>query len=194
MLRDLFGRARRSALTLGVALSCAAHCHAAPVVSLSRPSVDFGPVGVGTKSGVQPVFVTNTGDAPLTISALTLGGAQAGDFAVAGTCGPPVTLAPGNQCRIDLTVTIASAVPQLRVGTLNLASNATQASATISMLGVALTDITTGVLPSPPWVDFGNQIAGTAAANRTLTLLNPEGSVTVIEAAVLSGAMPTTSP
>jgi hypothetical protein len=64
------------------------------VQHLSRATVPFGYISQGFTSQVQPVFVTNTGDAPLTISALTLEGPQAGNFAIAasGTCAPPITL------------------------------------------------------------------------------------------------------
>ena len=187
MLRDLFVPARRSALILAAALSCAAQCHAAPLVHLSRSSVDFGPLGFLSISSVQPVFVTNTGDSPLTISAVTLGGPQSNKFAIAGTCAPPITIAPGGQCRIDTMATLSGFVPLMQLATVNLASNATPPSATFSLLVTAVSDIRLGMEPSPPWIDFGNQIVGTSAAQQPLMLHNSESTTEVIESVALYG-------
>jgi hypothetical protein len=185
MLRDLLGRARRSALILAAVLSCAAQCHAAPLVHLSRASVDFGALGFQSISSVQPVFVSNTGDAPLTISAVTLGGPQSGSFVIAGTCAPPITIAPGGQCRIDATATLSGFVPQVQVAIVSLASNATPPSTAFSLLVTAVGDIRLGMVPSPPWIDFGNQTAGTSAAHQPLVLRNSEQTTEVIESVVL---------
>jgi len=187
MPRDLCLPTRRAALMLAAALSCAAQCHAAPFVHLSRPGVDFGTLGLSTMSSVQPVFVTNTGDSPLTISALALGGPQAGDFAIASTCAPPITIARGGQCRIDTAATLLGFVPQTRLATVTLASNAMPPSATFSLTVTVVGDITSGMVPSPPWIDFGNQIVGTSAAHQPLMLRNPESTTEVIESVVLEG-------
>ncbi len=188
MGHNRFASARRiSALSLAAALFWAVQCHAVPLVHLSRTAVDFGPLGLSTMSSVQPVFVTNTGDSPLMISAITLGGAQAGDFAIAGTCAPPVTIAPGGQCRIDTTATLSGFVPQMQFAIVNLASNATPPSATFSLLVTFVGDITSGMVPSPPWIDFGNQIVGTSAAHQPLMLHNSESTTEVIEGVVLYG-------
>lgn len=187
MLRDLFACTRTYAVILVAALSCAAQCHAAALLQLSRPSVNFGPLGLSAMSSVQPVFVTNTGDSPLIISAVTLGGPQPGNFAIAGTCTPPITIAPGGQCRIDTTATPLGFVPQTPIATVNLVSNATPPSVTFSMLAIVVGDITSGMVPSPPWIDFGNQIVGTAAAHQPLMLNNAESTTEVIEDVVLDG-------
>ncbi len=187
MLRDLFARARGSALILAAVLSCAAQCYAAPVVHLSRSGIDFGPLGLATVSGVQPMFVTNIGDSPLTISAVTVAGPQSGDFSVAGTCTPPITIAPGGQCRIDTTADLVAFSPQLRLATVNLTSDATPSSASFSVLATVVGDITLGMVPSPPWIDFGNQVVGTSAAQQLLMLHNAESTTEVIDAVLLAG-------
>ena len=38
------------------------------------------------------------------------------------------------------------------------------------------------MVPSPPWIDFGNQIVGTSAAHQPLMLSNAESTTEVIEA------------
>src|SRR3954447_11398981 len=74
----------------------AADSNAAAFLHASRTTVPFGYISQGYASPVQAVFITNTGDAALAITALTLEGAQPGDFAVAasGTCGASITLNP----------------------------------------------------------------------------------------------------
>jgi hypothetical protein len=74
---------------------------AGPEASLSRSTVDFGTIPAGYLSSIQPVFVTNTGDSPLTISGMSIGGANAKDFGVAGTCTPPTILPVNSQCRLE---------------------------------------------------------------------------------------------
>ena len=86
--------------TAGLALLLAAYgVLAAPVADLSRTSVAFPRGGPNIDFGVQPVFVTNIGDAPLVISGAVLGGSNPSEFRVAGTCTPAVTLAPNGRCR-----------------------------------------------------------------------------------------------
>lgn len=104
---------KRSAIRWCLALfafaGAAETARAGPALELSRSAVAFGYVSRNTTSPVQPVFVTNIGDAPLTVSAVTLGGWKPGEFAVAGTCSAPLTLAPADRCRIDATMNPSSA-------------------------------------------------------------------------------------
>ena len=74
------------------------------VLHLSRTAVPFSYVSQGYPSPVQAVFVTNTGDAPLTLNGLTLEGASPGDFALApgGSCTPFLVLDAAERCRVDL--------------------------------------------------------------------------------------------
>jgi hypothetical protein len=71
-----------------------------PVVALSATSVRFGHEGVGVKSPVHTVSLTNGGNAELTISSIALTGANASSFLFADTCGK--SLAAGAVCSIKL--------------------------------------------------------------------------------------------
>src|SRR5207253_4696494 len=51
-----------------------------PAVTFSPTSLTFGSQGVGTTSAALPVTLTNSGTAPLTISAIGVTGTNAGDF------------------------------------------------------------------------------------------------------------------
>src|SRR5207244_7597849 len=73
-----------------------------PAVSLSPTSLDFGVQPVGTTSAPQSVTLTNSGDGPLSISSISLSGANPVSFAIAGG-GDSGDLAPGASRNISLT-------------------------------------------------------------------------------------------
>ena len=57
---------------------------AQPAVSLSVSTLDFGMASLGAKSAAQSITLTNSGQAPLTLATLALGGTAGGDFALRG--------------------------------------------------------------------------------------------------------------
>jgi hypothetical protein len=74
----------------------------APVVGLSTSWLSFPDQRVGTTSTAKTVTVRNKGDAPLTISSISI----SGDFAQTSTCPlGPSTLAAGASCTISVTMT-----------------------------------------------------------------------------------------
>ena len=80
---------------------------AGPRVALDPPALDFGPANVTVTTAPRSVEISNTGESPLVVSSIVLGGANAADFAV--TASLPLTLAPGEASDVELTFT-ASAV------------------------------------------------------------------------------------
>src|SRR3989454_612528 len=83
----------------------------APAVTLAPANLAFGTQRVSTPSPVQTVPLTNSGTAPLSIATAVLGGANAGDFALASgtTCINGATLAAGANCVLNLTFTPTAA-------------------------------------------------------------------------------------
>lgn len=80
--------------------------NAAPAVSLSPSSLSFSNQNVGVTSASQPITLTNSGSAPLTVSAITIAGSNASDFAQSNTCpASSSTLVPGASCTINVTFT-----------------------------------------------------------------------------------------
>ena len=64
----------------------------------------FGSQLVGTTSGAQPVTLTNSGTAPLSITGISMSGASSADFAETDTCPvSPATLAVNASCTISVT-------------------------------------------------------------------------------------------
>lgn len=73
----------------------------APVASVSPTSLNFGNQKQQTTSAPQPVTLSNTGTAPLTMSSIAIGGTNASDFKQTNNCG--ASLAAGANCTISVT-------------------------------------------------------------------------------------------
>jgi uncharacterized protein YfaP (DUF2135 family) len=92
----------------------------APAVSLSSASLTFGAQLVGTSSSPQMVTLTNSGNAPLTISGLSVGAdfskstncpASPSTLAAGASCGIDVAFAPGSMGNLSEALTITSNAP-----------------------------------------------------------------------------------
>jgi Right handed beta helix region len=101
--------------------ACGAASTHAPGVSFSPTSLSFGSKTVGTTSATQNITLTNTGNALLTISGITVGGTNPPDFRQTNSCGS--SLAAGNNCSI--AVSFAPSVMEARSATVLVSGNAT---------------------------------------------------------------------
>jgi len=116
-----------------VALSGTGTATAQPAVSLSASTLDFGTASLGAKSAAQSITLTNSGQAPLTLATLALGGTASGDFALAGTCANGQTIAAGGTCALQLT--FAPTAVGTRSGTLTVTSNAANGNPVAALSG-----------------------------------------------------------
>jgi hypothetical protein len=74
------------------------------LLTVSPTAIDLGPAGVGQSSAKQAVTVTSTGNAGVSLSAISIGGADPGDFAIdSETC--PAVLAPDGTCLVKVKAT-----------------------------------------------------------------------------------------
>ena len=155
---------------------------AGPVASLSRTTVAFGHISVQDAEWRAAIFVTNTGDAPLNISGLTIGGRDPGVsavFMVAGTCVPPVTLPPNARCRVDFTAYDYASEIVVVGGYSSHATFSLQSDSSIPVPDVALTSFSVFDLgafeapqPTPAWADFAALPPGMASEGQTMTIAN----------------------
>src|SRR5579863_6777545 len=76
---------------------------AAPAVSLSPTSLNFGNQAEGVTSPPQSVTLTNTGTATLLIKGVVIAGSSKADYALTQNCGSQV--APSSSCTISVTFT-----------------------------------------------------------------------------------------
>ena len=157
-----------------------------PSVSLSANSLSFGTIQVGNVSGGQSLIVTNTGQAPLRITAVIMNGTNAGDFLKTGdTCGNAI-IEPGNFCSIGIIFRPTAA--GVRIASLILVDDAAGSPREITLTGTGLTG---AVGLSTPSLDFGGWTISTpeksypASSTQTLTVTNTgQGSLTLGSVAV----------
>jgi|HubBroStandDraft_1064217.scaffolds.fasta_scaffold03808_2 outer membrane protein assembly factor BamB len=108
----------------------AASAASSPNISLSPSSLSFGSETVGGASKPHVVTVTNTGIAPLTISAI----AASGDFAQKNNCGS--TLQPGTSCAIGVVFRPRSQGPL--AGKITVTGDAPDSPRTVRLSGTGL--------------------------------------------------------
>jgi uncharacterized repeat protein (TIGR01451 family) len=171
----------------------------AAVGQVTPSSLAFGTVTVATTSGHRTVTITNTGDTGqgLTVSAETITGSNASDFAVAAdTCGTNV-IAAGANCTIDLTFTPGAAGP--RSATLTITDNGLGSPHTVALTGTGATpiaDLAVSISASPNPVKTGQKVtytitvynAGPSAATSILVNDSLSSESTFVSATISQGS------
>jgi hypothetical protein len=123
---------------------------------------------VGTTSAAQTATLTNTGNTALSITGITLTGANPSDFAESNTCGS--SLAAQQTCTISVTFTPASAASL--TATLSVADNAAGApqTTTLNGTGTAAPTFTVSSITGPQTISSGG------AATYTITVTPQNGA------------------
>ena len=104
----------------------------APKISLGTTTLSFAAQTVGTSSVAQAVTVNNTGNAGLTISGVSLSGADAGQFTQSNNCS---SVAVGGSCTINVTFSPGSS--GAKSAAVSIAHNATGSPSSIGLSGTA---------------------------------------------------------
>jgi archaellum component FlaF (FlaF/FlaG flagellin family) len=150
---------------------------AAPVVSLSPTSVNFGNQNVGSASAAQAVTLTNSGTTPLSISSIALTGTNASDFAQTNTCPTGSSqLSASSSCTISVTFTPGAS--GARSASLTFTDNASDSPQSLALAGTGTT--------STVYFSDGFESGNTAAW--TLPNSDSTGSLTVQSTVVNSGS------
>src|SRR5208337_3124184 len=152
----------------------------APVVNLSPTSYNFGNQPIGTTSSAAPITLTNTGNAPLNITSVTIAGTNSGDFAETNTCG--ATVAASASCTFSVTFT--PTVVGSETATLTITDNASPATQTVSLTGTGTAPL---VSLSPASLTFPAQLVGTSSSAQGVTLSNTGSAVLSITSITVSG-------
>jgi hypothetical protein len=120
-------------------------------IGVTPASIDYGLQPPGTPSAPRTVTVTSRGLQPLTVSSISVVGAQAGDFAVSGsTCSG--SMAPGSTCTFDVTFTPSATGP--RSATVWVSGN-TSTSQTVAVSGEGRSDPPASVIATPDGAVLG---------------------------------------
>jgi fibronectin type 3 domain-containing protein len=132
--------------------------------------------------------VANSGKVRLTITSITLTGANAADFAQTNNCG--VSLAPGANCLVQ--VTFKPSAPGTRTTVLNIKDNATGSPQTVSLSGTGSHDVVLSWTASPTSDVIGYDIyRGTTPGGESSTPLNstPVSGTNFTDENVTAGAV-----
>jgi hypothetical protein len=143
---------------------------AEPQITLSANQLNFPAQIQETASAQQLVVVTNSGQADLSISGITISGENIGDFAQTNNCPmAPGVLAPRARC--EIRVTFSPTVTGTLSAGVSIADNASGSPQTVSLKGVSTTP---GPVVSftPASLAFGNQPQGTSSAALAIALTN----------------------
>jgi len=153
----------------------------APIATLSGP-VSFADTLLGSTSAPVLATVTNTGTAPMTIASVTLGGLNAGDFAITADTCTNTTVNAGASCSV--TSTFTPTVAGARAGALSIADSA-GGPHTIDLAGVGTTPTPIATL-SPSTVQYDPTAIGTPAA-QVVTITNTGTAPLAITSIATSG-------
>ena len=131
--------------------------------------LDFSVQLLNTASDAQSLTVTNTGLAALSITSVTLEGANPGDFTLNDGCSS--TLDVGSSCLIQVAFQPTALGP--RKAYLNIGDSAAGSPQRIVLAGLG-----TSLDLSPASLTFSGQTVGTPSSPQTITLTNM-GSATI---------------
>ncbi len=113
---------------------------AAPAVSLAPTTLAFGNQSVGAASATHSVTLTNTGTANLSITAVSITGANSADFAPTNNCG--ATIAPSAQCTVNVTFT--PSLTAAESATLQFTDNAAGSPQSVALSGTGTVLVAAG--------------------------------------------------
>lgn len=168
-----------------VALSGTGNAVQQATIALSANAIDFGALVRGVASPARTVTVSNTGQAPLTFTGISVGGANAGVFTLGGTCATATPVPAGSSCTVTVTATASADGPFS--GSLALASNASNGAVSVA-LGGTVSAPAPALAANPSAVAFGAQTIGGPAARQAVTLANTGNVALALGNIAVSGA------
>ena len=159
----------------------------APAASLSPTTISFPDTTVGSTATAISTTLSNTGNAVLNISGITIAGTNPSDFAETTTCGS--TLAAGKTCTISATFTPAAVASY--TASISVADDATGSPQTVTLSGNGTAAPAPIASLSPTTLSFPATTAGSTATALTTTLSNTGNATLNITGITLTGANPT---
>lgn len=151
---------------------------AAPRMTLSPSPVAFASQQVGTQSASVTVTVTDTGNAPLSVTSIV----TSADFVETDGCSG-TTIAAGATCAI--AVSFAPAAQGPLTGTLTVYGNVAGGQAVVELSGAGTAPAS--IVLTPVSLAFGVQAVGGASAAQNVAVSNTGGSAATLGSATATG-------
>jgi hypothetical protein len=153
-----------------------------PALQAGPPDLTFAQQAIGTTSPPQTVTLTNTGNATLNISNITVTGANAGDFAQTNACSS--SLAVNASCKFSVTFTPIAGGN--RNASVSVTDNAPGSPQAVALSGS--TPPAPAASLSPTSVSFPAQYVGTSGLPQSVTLTNTGTAALTIASVATSPA------
>ncbi|MGD0124662.1 MAG: choice-of-anchor D domain-containing protein [Terriglobia bacterium] len=161
----------------------------APGISISPSSISFASQTVGASGSAQSVTLSNTGNAALSITGISITGADPSDFTETNNCGS--SIAAGASCTISITFTPAAS------GSLSATLSVTASSVGDPSVGLTGTGTSTGggtgggsspsLTLSSASLAFGSQPVDATSSAQTVTLSNTGSAALSITSLTITG-------
>jgi trimeric autotransporter adhesin len=176
------GQSSTSLSGTGVALT--------PVIGLSPTTLSFSQM-VNTTSVAQTVTLSNTGNAPLVLGTLTLGGALAAEFLIASgtTCTAGGSVAANASCAIKLSFTPTANGP--RSASLAITHNAAGSPSSVTLNGTGTATAQPAMSLNAATLTFGSQVLGSASASQSVVVTNSGSATLTFSGLTLAGSAAT---
>jgi uncharacterized repeat protein (TIGR01451 family) len=157
-----------------------------PLVGLAPTSLTFASTTIGSTTAAQNITLTNTGTAALTITGVSITGANPGDYAQTNTCPvTPATLAANANCVIS--VTFKPTATGARTASVSIADNATGSPQTAGLAGTGAATNAPAVTLAPTSLTFASQNVGSTSAAQSVTLTNSGNAALTITGFTITG-------
>jgi hypothetical protein len=137
-------------------------------VTITPTTLAFGNQAVGSTSASKSVIVKNTSPGTLTITSISLTGANPVSYNLTNPCG--ISLASEKSC--TLTVTFSPSTSGALDASITLNDSASNSPQTVSITGTGIAPVTV----TPASLIFANQNVGTTSAAKTVTLKNDQST------------------
>jgi hypothetical protein len=154
-----------------------------PQVTLGTPSA-FPSTTVGVASTAQSITLTNSGNASLSITGVSITGANASSFSETTTCGN--LLSAGNSCAIVVTFTPSTA--GALTAAISVADDASGSPQTAALSGTGTLGSVPQAVFSPATLSFPSTTVGATSTAQTVTLSNPGTAPLSISGITITGA------
>lgn len=158
----------------------------APAITFIPGTLNFSAVSQGSTSAPLSVTLTNSGNAPLNISSVTLDGSNPADFSAPSSNCTAAPIAPGGSC--IATESFTPLAVGFRQAALIFADNATGSPQTITLIGTEVNTVSGAVLTFlPTTVNFPSLSQGTTSPAQSITVTNSGTAPATITAIALAG-------